>query len=70
MRLNLKVFRISKGLTQDEMAEKVKITRTTYCNIETGKSGGSALFWYNLKTAFPEIDIEEMMKTEKARAAI
>lgn len=64
MRKKLKLLRVEKGLTQEEIAFLLGVTRTTYCNIENGKSKGSMTFWLGLKRAFPEIDIDEMAKIE------
>ena len=66
MRTNLKLLRVKYGLTQEEMAKRIGVTRTTYCNIENGKSEGGMFFWLGLKKAFPEIDIHEMTKVEGA----
>lgn len=66
MRKNLKLLRVSHDLTQGEMAALIGVTRTTYCNIENGKSKGSITFWLSLKKEFPEINIDEM-EERKAR---
>lgn len=38
MRLNLKIARIKKGLSQEELSKMIDISRTTYRNIESGKT--------------------------------
>lgn len=65
-RKNLKLFRVEKDYTQAEMAALLGVTRTTYCNIEKGKSKGAIEFWLKMKTVFPEIEIDELAKVEGA----
>lgn len=62
MRKNLKMLRTDNDLTQEQMAKRLGVTRTTYNNIENGKSKGSITFWLRVKEEFPEIDIVEMEK--------
>ena len=38
MRLNLKIARIKKGLSQEELSKMIDISRATYRNIESGKT--------------------------------
>ena len=38
MRLKLKKLRIDMGLTQNELAQKIGISRSFYTNIENGKA--------------------------------
>lgn len=64
MRTALKQFRVGVHLTQAEMADKVGVSRTTYRNIEKGKSGGNQKFWNNLQKAF-NVPNEEMWKLQK-----
>jgi DNA-binding XRE family transcriptional regulator len=69
MRKNLKMLRVENDFTQGEMAMRLGVSRTTYCNIENGKSKGSITFWLGVKRAFPEIEIDEMTKLkERAKA--
>ena len=35
--MNLKLKRIKKGLTQEELSKKARVSRLTISNIETGK---------------------------------
>lgn len=62
MRLNLRLLRVKNGLTQDQMAERLGVTRSTYCNIENGKSDGRGVFWMTVEKEFPGVNIGEMMK--------
>lgn len=64
MRKNLKLLRVANNYNQDEMAERLGVTRTTYHNIEKGKTNGSSKFWLKLKEEFPEIEIAEMAERE------
>lgn len=58
-RLQLKAFRASKGLSQEEMAKRLGITRSRYSGIEAGRRNGSQEFWFKFQQAF-EIEGEEM----------
>lgn len=69
MRTNLKVLRITNHLTQEQMAKRLGVTRTTYCNIENGKSSGTTAFWLSVKAEFPDCDIDVIMKTEERATA-
>jgi DNA-binding XRE family transcriptional regulator len=51
-RTNLKVFRVSKNMTQDEMSKDIGYCRTTFCEIESGKREGRASFWKAIKNAY------------------
>lgn len=66
-RHNLYMFRCDKKLTKGEMAEKTGVSRTTYRNIEIGKSGGSQAFWGNLQREFniPDEHMYSLMKKEE-----
>lgn len=52
MRTNLKLFRVKKGLSQDEFAERIGYSRATYSAIESGKRDGRLTFWNDLQHAF------------------
>lgn len=52
MRTLLKLFRVSQHLNQNEMAEKIGVSRVTYSLVENGKRGGNAKFWDNLQNTF------------------
>lgn len=67
MRINLKVFRIKHGFSQDEFANKVGVSRGCYGAIERGFRNGNKKFWNNLKIEFDitEDDLRELRKVEK-----
>lgn len=58
VRLNLKLFRIAKQMTQGDMAEKLGVSRGMYCNIEKGIRDSSQDFWLNLQKTFNLPDAE------------
>ena len=65
MRLNLKLFRVSHDLTQEEIAEKIGVSRVTYYNVESGNRGGQLdVFWKNFQEAFdiPDSEMYNIMK--------
>ena len=64
MRKNLYMLRHAHGLTQEEMAKRLDISRTAYRNIESGKSKGSIEFWLAVLREFPEVNISEITKIE------
>lgn len=65
-RLKLKSLRAGRDLSQDEMAEKLEVSRGTYADIENGTRDGSVEFWLNLAKLFELSDSEvvELMKNE------
>lgn len=67
MRLNLKVFRIKTGLSQDEFANKLGVSRGCYGAIERGFRNGNKRFWDNLKVNFDitEDDLKELRKIDQ-----
>lgn len=58
MRTNLKILRVKNNLTQEEMANRIGCTRTTYSSIEKGERNGRQSFWVNLQKAFDIPDNE------------
>lgn len=68
MRLNLRLLRVKNGLTQDQMAERLGVTRSTYSNIESGKSNGRMSFWLNLQKEFPGYNIAYLSKKKGVKA--
>lgn len=66
MRNNLFIFRHSKRLSQEEIAQKIGCSRATYSSIETGARDGRMKFWEDLKNAFGLSDAEkgELMKRD------
>lgn len=65
-RHNLYMFRCSKRLSQQKIADKIGVDRMTYSKIENGKSDGSMRFWNALKEAFSIDDchLGELMKLD------
>lgn len=57
--LALKVLRIKHGLTQEEMAKKLLVSRGFYAKIENGQENGNISFWSKLQRTF-KISSEEM----------
>lgn len=66
MRTNLKVFRVKRNLTQEEIAKKIGFARATYTSIERGERHGRNSFWKELQKAFgiSDADMWELMKNE------
>lgn len=60
MRSNLTEFRKKLGLTLTEMAEIVGLATSTWCNIEKGRSTGTANMWIKLGATF-ELTLEELI---------
>lgn len=52
VRLNLKLFRTARQMTQGDIAEKLGVSRGMYCNIEKGIRDSSQDFWLNLQKTF------------------
>ena len=59
IRMNLKIFRIRRNLTQADMAARVGYDRAAYALIESGARNPSIEFFMNLQEAF-DIPDEEM----------
>lgn len=57
-RLNLKIFRMKMMLKQEEMAEKLGMSRSHYASIENGSRNGTQEFWFNLQKVFDLSDEE------------
>ena len=66
-RTNLKLFRVSAGMTQAEIAAAVGCARSTYALIEEGSRDGRVDFWNRLQTAFnvPSEKMFDLMKCGK-----
>ena len=60
MRKVLKMLRAKYDYTQREMAMRLGVSRTTYCNIENGRSKGTMTFWLGVIIAFPESENDVM----------
>lgn len=65
MRKILKTLRAENDFTQDNMAKRLGVSRTTYCNIERGNSKGSLGFWLGVIRAFPKVETEVMEKLKE-----
>lgn len=50
------------NLTDKELAERIGISRSQLYRIKTGKSFPSSKFLTKLKEAFPEIDLNQIIK--------
>lgn len=48
----LKVFRVTHNLTQQQLADKMGVSLSTYNLIESGKRRGSQEFWVKLQKEF------------------
>ena len=59
---NIKVLRAGKGMTQEELAEKAKVTRQTIIAIEKGKYVPSLELAFKICKVFDK-KIEEIFKT-------
>lgn len=60
-RIALKQFRIGLRLTQQDMADKLGISRVKYIAIENGQRYGTVEFWRTFQKAFAVAD-EQMWK--------
>ncbi len=52
MRMNLKLFRISRNLTQEQFGKKTGVTRAVYSNIERGRNDAPPKYWATLQKVF------------------
>lgn len=66
MRSNLTKFRKMLGLTQNEMAEMVGLTKSTWCNIEKGRSKGKLDMWITLSVKF-NLSLEELINLQEVK---
>ena len=64
MRHNLKVFRVDRNMTQQDMADKFNISVSTYHLIEQGIRRGSMEFWTNFQNEF-NLDDATMWRIQK-----
>ena len=64
MRINLKLFRVSKGLNQTEMAEILGLSRITYGAIERGERDTFQKTWDKLQQHFeiPDGEMWDLVK--------
>ncbi|MBQ8738351.1 MAG: helix-turn-helix transcriptional regulator [Clostridia bacterium] len=56
----LKEFRLEKGLTKQEMADKLGYTLSLYEKVEDGRAGVSAKFMSKFKIVFPNVSIDSI----------
>lgn len=63
----LYMFRHSRKLSQQAMADKIGCSRATYSAIELGKNNGTKTFWKNLQNAFdiPDGDMWGLMQVKE-----
>lgn len=52
MRIELKIFRVKNHLTQQQLADKLGVSVSTYNLVEAGKRRGSQAFWERLQSEF------------------
>ena len=55
----LKIVRVTFGLTQEQMAERLDMSRQAYAKIENGQAQGNIKFWAKVQKEF-NISSEEM----------
>lgn len=64
MNIELKIKRVQKQMTQNEVAKELGITTPAYSYVESGKRKGSMEMWLKLQEIF-EIADEDMWKIVK-----
>lgn len=64
MRKDLKLFRLNKFLTQQELADQLGVSVSTYNLVEKGKRRGSVDFWTKLQSLY-ELEDGEVWKMQK-----
>lgn len=63
-RTKLKLFRVERRLSQEQISEKIGCKRATYSAVENGTRNGRPMFWNSLQNAFALSDeAVEMLKT-------
>lgn len=64
IRMNLKLFRVERKLSQQDMANMLDVPRQTYAMVERGQRRGSDEFWEKLQTVFsvPDADMWKLMQ--------
>ena len=62
MRMNLKLRRVSENLSAQQLAERLKISRTSYCAIESGSKNPS---WTTIKKIADYFKIETVEELKK-----
>lgn len=64
MRQELKVFRVMQQLTQQQLAEQMGVSVSTYNLIENGSRRGSQEFWLKLQQTF-KLEDGDVWKMQK-----
>jgi len=49
---SLKILRVRHGLSQEEMAKKLTMSRQAYAKIENGQGDGNITFWSKVQRTF------------------
>lgn len=64
IRMNLKLFRVERKLSQQEMADMLDVPRQTYAMVERGQRRGSDELWAKIKSVFsvPDADMWKLMQ--------
>ena len=62
-RLKLKQLRVGLDLSQEQMADRLNVSRSMYAAIENGQRYGTLKFWNNLQVTLvvPKQEVFEMM---------
>ena len=66
MRTELKLFRVKNHLTQQQVAERVGVSRQVYSKIERGGSQGNTNVWVTFQRCFniPDEYMYSLMKCD------
>lgn len=64
MRKDLKLFRLNKFLTQQELADQLGVSVSTYNLIEKGTRRGSVDFWTKLQSLY-KLEDGDVWKMQK-----
>lgn len=68
MLLRLRVFRVSRGLTQAQMADRLGYSESHYSRIEGGYNRPRPYFWESIKTTFRLTDEQiEKLKVDRRK---
>ena len=59
IRKNLRIYRNTKLMTQEQFAAGMGVNRQLYGNVEVGKRQGSTAFWEALRIAY-NVPVEDM----------
>lgn len=58
--MSLKEFRDNLGITQNQMADEIGVSKSYYSKVESGFQKPSFEFLKKLKMRFPKVNIDEM----------